>query len=239
MKIAASLRWCLAPIVTLTLTGELPRAALAQAGVVSEPSEPSLLSLTRGWSRASSLGDLRETKTGLDHLELRVWAGYDTSTTQAIVVRRASARWTAFVARVLRCEMQIPLGVGDTASPRTMQSFVAEARRHCGTPVANTGAGVRIITADTVVVAQLVLPDSMIEHAWTAAVQAGAFEMPGRAKHAASGDGLTYVIEARRGNDYRASEIERVDPPEIEADRQMQRVYAALATLLRRATGSL
>jgi hypothetical protein len=167
-----------------------------------------------------------------------VWAGYDTSTTQAIVVRRAGGRWSAFVARVLRCELQIPLAVGDTASPRTMQRFVAEARQHCGVPVPNAGAGVRIITADTVVVAQLALPDSSIEQAWTAAVHAGALEMPARVRHASPGDGLTYVVEARRGSEYRASEIERTDPPETEADRQLQRVYAALTTLLRRPTGS-
>ena len=120
-----------------------------------------------------------------------------------------------------------------------MQSLVAEARRHCGVPVTNAGAGVRIITADTVVVAELALPDSTIEQAWTAAVKGGALEMPGRAKHASPGDGLVYVVELRRGNDYRASEIERVDPPETDADRQMQRVYAPLATLVRRANGSL
>jgi len=217
----------------------LPPAALAQARVVSEPSEPSLLALTRGWSRASSLGDLREAGTGTDHLELRVWAGYDTSATQAIVVRRTGGRWSAFVARVLRCEMQIPLAVGDTASARTMQSFVAEARRHCSGPVTNAGAGVRIITADTVVVAPLALPDSIIEGAWTASVQAGVLDMPGRTKHVSTGDGLTYVVEARRGGEYRASEIERVDPPETETDRRLQRVYAALAALLRRAAGSL
>jgi hypothetical protein len=234
---ASLARWVV--IIMPALTGMLPRSAFAQARVVSEPAEPSLLALTRGWSRASSLGDLREARTSSDHLELRVWAGYDTSTTQAVVVRRAGGRWAAFVARVLRCEMQIPLGVGDTASARTMQSFVAEARRHCSGPVTSAGAGVRIITADTVVVAQLALPDSTIERAWTAAVNGGALEMPGRAKHAASGDGLTYVVELRRGSEYRASEIERVDPPETEADRQMRRVYAVLATLVRGANGSL
>jgi hypothetical protein len=233
---AASVIWA---VVGMPLIAVPARAAIAQARVVSEPSEPSLLSLTRGWSRASSLGDLREAKTGADHLELRVWAGYDTSTTQAIVVRRTGGRWSAFAARVLRCEMQIPLAVGDTASSRTMQSFVAEARRHCGTPVANAGAGVRIITADTVMVAQLALPDSVIQQTWNAALQAAAFELPGRVRHTVSGDGLTYVVEVRRGSEYRASEIERVDPPETEADRRLQRVYAALAALLRRAAGSL
>ena len=113
-----------------------------------------------------------------------------------------------------------------------MRSFVAEARRHCGTPVPNVGAGMRIITADTVVVAQLALADSTIQEAWTSAVRAGALDMPGRVKHASPGDGLTYVVETRRGNDYRASEIERVDPPETAADRQVQAVYATLTKLL-------
>ena len=217
------------------LAGPPPRAVLAQARVVSEPSPPSLLPLARGWSRASSLGDLREAKTGSNHLELRVWAGFDTSTTQAIVVRRAGGRWSALVARVLRCEMQIPLAVGDTASPRTMQSFVAEARRHCGTPITNLSAGARIITADTVVVAQLAVPDSVIEQAWNAATQTGVLELPGRVSHSSPGDGLSYLLEVRRGSEYRASEIERVDPPETEADRQVKRVWAALAALLQRA----
>ena len=119
-----------------------------------------------------------------------------------------------------------------------MQGFVAEARRHCGKAIENVGAGMRIITADTVVVAQLVLPDSTIEQAWTTSVKAGALEIPGRVRHASTGDGLTYVVESRRGNEYRASEIGRVDPAETEADRQIQRVYTALAALLR-AAGAL
>jgi hypothetical protein len=210
-----------------------PRLAFAQARVVSEPSEPSLLALTRDWSRASSLGDLREAKTRSDHLELRVWAGYDTSTTQAIVIRRAGGKWSAFIARVLRCEMQIPVAVGDTASRETMRGFVAEARRHCGTPVADVAAGTRIVTADTVIVAPLAFPDSTIEAAWNTAAQAGALELPARVKHTAASDGLTYVVELRRGNDYRASEIERVEPPETDADGRIRRVYQALGTLLR------
>jgi hypothetical protein len=176
---------------------------------------------------------LREAKTGSDHLELRAWAGYDTSTTQAIVVRRSAGRWSAFVARVLRCEMQIPLAVGDTASSRTMQQLVAETRRHCGKAAENVGAGMRIITADTVFVAPLSIADSTIEKTWTTAVQAGALDLPGRVTHASPGSGLTYVVEVRRGSEYRASEIERVEPPETEADRQVQRIYAALTALLR------
>ena len=220
-------------VFLLAASMAVAQTAFAQARVVSEPSEPSLLSLTRGWSRASSLGDLREARTRPDHLELRVWAGYDSSTTQAIAIRRAEGRWSAFVARVLRCELQVPVAVYDTASAATMRQFVAEARRHCGTTVRDIGAGARIITADTVVVAQLALPDSTIERAWNAAVSAGVLDMPGRAQRAAPpGDGFTYVIETRRGNDYRASEIERVEPPATDADRAVQQVYAALRRLM-------
>ena len=209
------------------------QTAFGQARVISEPSEPSLLALTRGWSRASTLGDLREARARSDHLELRVWAGYDSSTTQAIAIRRAGGRWSAFLARVLRCELEVPVAVYDTASATTMRQLVAEARRHCGKPILDVGAGARIITADRIVVAQLALPDSAIEGAWNAAVRAGVLDMPGRAQRAsAAGDGFTYVIEVRRGDDYRASEIERVEPPATDADRQVQRVYGALRQLI-------
>jgi hypothetical protein len=171
-------------------------------------------------------------KTDPDFLELRVWAGYDSSTTQAVVVRRTSGRWSAFLARVLRCEIQIPNTVRDTASQSTMRQFVGEARRHCGKAIADVSAGARIITADTVVVQQLAVPDSAIEDAWNSAVRAGALDLPGRVTRTSAGaGGFTYVVEVRRGNEYRASEIERVDEPRADADRQVQKVFATLSRL--------
>ena len=210
------------------------QAAFAQARVTSAPPEPSLLNITRGWSRASSLGDLRELKTPSDHLELRVWGGYGLSTeTQAVVIRRTGAQWSAFLARVMRCEIQIQRSVGDTASRATMQHYVAEARRRCGTSLRDVGAGTQIVTAETLLVARLGMPDSTIEHAWTAAVRAGALQLPARVeRNRPMEDGFTYVVELRRGDDYRASVIEHVGVPAAEADRRVRDVYAAINGLL-------
>lgn len=209
--------------------------AVAQARVVSAPPEPSLLNITRQWSRASSLGDLRELRTGGDYRELRVWLGFGLTTeTQAFVLRRANGHWSAFFARVMRCEMQIPRTVGDTASRATMERYNAEARQHCGTSVADVAPGAQVITTDTLLVAPLSLPDSTIEGAWTAALRAGASELPPRVERSGSAeDAATFVIELRNGNDYRASAIEQLERPEAQADQQVKDIYAAVVTRLR------
>ena len=211
----------------------LSRPGFGQARVVSAPAEPSLLNLTTAWSRASTLGDLRELRARSDYLELRVWRGYGLSETQAVVVRRTDGRWSASLARVIRCEIQIPRSVGDTASRTTMRRYVAEARRKCGTPVADVGAGARIITADTLVVQQLDVPESEMETAWKDALGAGVLQLPGRVKRTwTMDDGITYLIELRRGDEYRAAEIEHLERPEVEADTQVKQVYAAVRRLL-------
>src|SRR5690348_14865941 len=127
----------------------------AQARVVSAPPEPSLLNITRQWSRASSLGDLRELRVDADYRELRLWLGFGLTTeTQGVILRRANNRWSAFFARVMRCEMQIPMTVGDTASRATMESYTAQARQQCGITVRDVTPGAQVITTDTLLVAQ-------------------------------------------------------------------------------------
>ena len=208
---------------------------MAQARVVSAPPEPSLLNITRQWSRASSLGDLRELRTDRDYRELRIWLGFGLTTeTQGFILRRTNGHWSAFFARVMRCEMQIPRSVGDTASRATMERYNAEARQHCGISVADVAPGAQVITTDTLLVAQLNLPDSTIEAAWTAAVNAGVSQLPPRvARSASNEDVATFVIELRSGNDYRASAIEQLERPETEADQQVKDIYAAVVTRLR------
>lgn len=210
-------------------------AGSAQARVLSAPPEPSLLSITRQWSRASSLGDLREVRAGPGYLELRVWGGFGLATrTQGVVLRRAAGQWSAFLAQVMRCEIQIPMAVGDTASRATMQRYTAEARRQCGTPLTDVSPGAYIVTADSLVVDRLSAPDSVVEHAWTAAVRAGVLRLPGHVERSrVVGDAFMYVVELRSGGDYRASVIEHVEPPETEADRQVRDVYAAVSRTLR------
>jgi len=218
----------------LTICVLSSQSSFAQARVTSAPPEPSLLNVARPWSRASSLGDLRELKTASDHIELRVWGGFGLSTeTQAVVIRRVGTQWSAFLARVMRCEIQIQRSAGDTASRETMQRFIAEARRNCGKSLQNVGAGTQIVTAETLLVARLSVPDSTIERAWNAAVRAGALQLPARVERdRPMEDGFTYVVELRRGDDYRASVIEHVEPPAGDADRRIRDVYAAVNQLL-------
>jgi hypothetical protein len=211
----------------------LSQPVFGQARVVSAPPEPSLLNITRTWSRASTLGDLRELRTRSDYLELRVWGGYGFAETQAVVLRRSDGHWSAFLARVIRCEIQIPTSVADTASQTTMRRYVAEARHNCGASVADVSAGARIITTDTLVVEQLDVQEPEIETAWKAALDAGLLQLPARVKRSSPvlGD-FTYVIELRRGDEYRAAEIERLDRAEVEADTQVKQLYAAVRRLL-------
>jgi hypothetical protein len=213
----------------------LSRPVFGQARIVSAPPEPSLLNITRTWSHASTLGDLRELRTGSDYLELRVWGGYGPAETQAVVLRRRDGHWSAFLARVIRCEIQIPNSVADTASLATMRRYAAEARHACGTSVADVSAGARIITTDTLVVDPLDVQEPEIEPAWKAAVDAGVLQLPPRVTHSSAAPGdFTYVIELRRGDEYRAAEIERLDHPEVEADTQVSQIYAAVRRLLPR-----
>jgi hypothetical protein len=162
-----------------------------------------------------------------------VWGGFGLAETQTVVLRRSDGHWSAFAGRVIRCEMQIPTSVADTASQATMRRYVAEARRSCGTSVADVSAGARIIATDTLVAQPLVVRESEIETAWKAALEAGVLQLPPRVNHRspALGD-FTYVVELRRGDEYRAAEIEQVDPPEVEADTQVKDIYAAVRRLL-------
>jgi hypothetical protein len=220
-------------LFALAIVVSFSQLSFGQARVVSAPPEPSLLNLTTAWSRASTLGDLRELHTRSDHLELRVWRGYGLSETQAIALRRTDGHWSASLARVIRCEIQVPKSVGDTASMATMHRYVAEARRKCGTSVVDVSAGARIVTADTLLVQQLEVPESEIETAWKDALSAGVLQLPARVKrNRTMDDAITYLIELRRGDEYRAAELEHVDRPEVEADTQVEQVYAAVRRLL-------
>lgn len=202
---------------------------------MSAPPEPSLLNITREWSRASSLGDLRELRVGSDYLELRAWSGYALAGgTQAVVLRHADGHWSAFLARVLRCEIEVPSVVWDTASRPTVQRYTNDARRHCGTPLTEVSAGARILATDSLVVEQLDVPEAVIDDAWTAAARAGVFHLPARVpRNQALDDTPMYVVELRRGDEYRASTIEHVREADTDADRHIKDVYAAVNRLLK------
>jgi len=214
----------------LVLTLLLSHGALAQARVLSAPPEASLLNVTRQWSRASTLGDLRELHASSDYRELRVWGGYGLTTpTQGVVLRHANGHWSAFLARVVRCEIQVPNTVAETASRATMQRYDAQARQHCGTTVQDLGPGSRVLTTDSLFVAPLDVLESSIEQVWNEAMRAGAQKLPPRVERdRAMDDAFMYVVELRTGDDYRASAIEHLERPETAADQQVRDVYTAV-----------
>lgn len=217
----------------VVISAVVARPSFGQAKAVSVPPEPSLLNLTTSWSRASTLGDLREARTRSDHLELRVWRGFGPSETRSVILRRTNGRWSASLARVIRCEIQISRSVGDTASGTTMRRYVAEARRNCGASVVDVRAGSQIIAADTLVVQEIDAPETTIEAAWNDALSAGLLELPVRVKRErAIDDGMTYVVELRRGDEYRAAEIEHLEHPEVKADSLVKRVHAAVQRIV-------
>lgn len=134
----------------------------------------------------------------------------------------------------MRCELQIPRVVGETASSATIRHYTAEAKRQCGTKLKDVGPGSQIITTDSLVIDSLGVAESAIENAWAAADQAGVRDLPPRVGHKQGiDDPFMYVVELRDGDEYRASAIEHVNPPETQADRHVQDVYAAVNRLLR------
>jgi hypothetical protein len=221
-------RYAIAAIVLLAAR------APAQARVVSAPSEPSLLNLATGWARASALGDLRELRRSNDYLELRVWHGFSAAETQATIARREDGHWSAWLARVIRCEIRVDKTVADTASSTTMRGFVAEARRNCGQSATDVAPGARLITTDTLLVQPLAVPESDIEAAWNDARRAGALDLPGRAPHSReSDDGTSFLIELRQGSAYRATEIPDLPQAESAVDTQVKQIYAVVRRLVR------
>jgi hypothetical protein len=101
--------------------------------------------------------------------------------------------------------------------------------------VANAGPGARIIATDTLLVQPLAVPELEIEAAWKEALTAGVHQLPGRVKRSRTmDDSVTYMIELRRGDEYRAAEIEDLERPEVEADTQVKQVYAAVRRILQR-----
>jgi hypothetical protein len=201
----------------------------AQAVIVSAPKDPSLLTVTREWSRASSLGDLRAIHLNTSDIEVRAWGGYGLTSTEVMVLRRERGQWSARRARLVPCSIQVPIPVGDTASAATLRRFMADARRECGAVHGDVSRGARIVAADTLAVESLAVAEATIDSAWNGAVAAGLLRLPPRVERKwVMMDGFTYVIEVRQGKRYRAAVIEHVEHPEVAADSLVKKVYAAL-----------
>ncbi|HKG92741.1 MAG TPA: hypothetical protein VKA84_12645 [Gemmatimonadaceae bacterium] len=189
-----------------------------------------LLSITEQWGRESPLGDLRQRALPPGDIEARLWGGYGLVGTSGLVLRRRQGQWSAWRAQVHSCRMYIPIPVGDTMSAASSRRYEAEARAHCGEGRGDTLRAAVVISADTLALLPL-SPPADADDVWRGAVARGVLTLPPRVpRRWMRSDGFTYVLEVRQGDEYRASVIEHTDPPESDADRQVQAVYAWLVS---------
>jgi hypothetical protein len=222
------------PLVLLCASALLARDAPAQATRVLADTQSYLLRVTQRWGRASPLGALAERPTRGDDLEVRLWQGYGYGGVWGAILRRSSGRWAGWAARVVHCTFHVPISVGDTLSAPSVRRYQALARRRCGERNAGQSEappgtyGWTVISDDTLDLRGLESP-ARLDETWDALVDAGLFRLPPSVPRSwVMMDGHTYVLEVRRGAEYRASVIEHTSPPETAADTTMQAVAAIL-----------
>jgi hypothetical protein len=192
------------------------------------PGRETLLRFTQEWGRESALGELSMRSMGASDVEVRFWGGYGLFGTSAMVLRRTGDVWQAWRAEVQPCPVVLPMPVGDTVSERTLTYYRREARKTCGDRRSDTLSAAAMFRADTV--GLYPLPSADYEAYWQELKQNGLAQLPPEVHRGwMMLDGHTYVVEVRRGNDYRASVIEHTKP-ESRADTLVQR----LAALIRR-----
>ena len=217
-------------VATLLLGIAITAPAQAQARTQSAPEANYLLAITQQWGGESPLRDARSIVLAPDDIELRVWGGYGLAGTRGVILRRRHGEWRGFVAVVHRCSIAVPTPVADTASELTVAEFRRRARRACGRPFADTLAAASVFFVDTLEL-RPIQDSGALERAWNAAKEAGVSQLPPSVKRSWMMDGFGYVVELRTGDAYRASVIDHAQ--EVEADRQVQAVYAAVAPFLR------
>ena len=214
---------CLTAALLFWLT---PSQAAAQATHVMAPRDPSLLEFTRDWGRESVLGDLAARTMRSDDVEVRFWSGFGLFGTSGTVLRRSDGRWRAWQADIHSCQMGLPISVGDTLSAHSRALYREQARKRCGDRSWDTLSAASMIVVDTVALREL--PSADYEAFWQELKREGILELPPRVPRTwMMVDGLTYVCEVRRGNDYRGSEIEHTKP-EGGPDSLVQRLAALI-----------
>jgi hypothetical protein len=205
----------------------MPAKLLAQATHVLAPTDPTLLRVTREWGRESVLGDLVSQTMKANDVEVRFWSGFGLFGTSGTVLRRSEGRWIAWQADVQTCQFGLSIPIGDTLSPQSRAFYREKARQHCGDRSWDTLSAASIVTIDTVALREL--PRADYEAFWQELKREGILELPPRVPRTwMLLDGLSYVVEVRRGDDYRASDIEHTKP-EGRPDRIMQRIAALMA----------
>ncbi|HEU4557959.1 MAG TPA: hypothetical protein VFS20_08925 [Longimicrobium sp.] len=211
----------------LVLTVFAAWEAGAQARVASAPAENYLLTVTQRWGAQSPLGDLRAGRMEAGDVELRLWSGYGMAGSYGVVLRRTGGRWSGWRVETSRCVLHIPVAVGDTLSDQGRRRYEDLARQQCGTVKPGALAVGAVITVDSIALAPLP-PGTDFAAAWDAAVGAGLLNLPPKVQRPRWWiilHGTHYMVELRRGDEYRASVIEHVPEPETDADRKVQRVY--------------
>ena len=199
---------------------QAPATATGQATHISAPPRETLLSFVYEWSEESALHNLRTLSMGPDDVEVRFWQGFGLAGTWATVLRRRAGQWQAWRAQVQRCFAMLPPAVADTMSQRTRASYRRQARRACRDPRADTLAVALMLSADPVALYPLGAGD--YEAFWQGLKAQGILELPPSVPRTwLMLDGHTYVVEVRRGGDYRASVIEHTRP-EVRADTLVQ-----------------
>ena len=198
---------------------------------VTVPTDPFIVDYVRQLARESPLGDLRRRPTTEGDIEVRAWGGLGITGTSAVVLRRERGTWRGWRVRVAHCRADVAIPIADTASATTVERFVARARRRCDATIGDVRAGAIVFDADTLAITRLKADSRTIQRAWDAALERGLLTLPPEVPPVGVVDGFTYVIEVRRGDEYRASSIEDVDKPEVPADAQVKRVYEALSRL--------
>ncbi|MBY0492012.1 MAG: hypothetical protein K2R93_19375 [Gemmatimonadaceae bacterium] len=227
------------PKLLVSLSLLIAHGAQAQATRVVADTGNYLLQITQGWGRESPLGELVVRAMGREDIEMRLWEGYGLGGVWGLVVRREKGRWRAWHTRIVKCSYSLPIPVGDTLSAPSEIGYRRLARARCaeqnaGEAEAPPGTyGWRVISDDTVSLVSIRarLP---LESLWRDALRAGVDRLPTSVpSHLLSTDGYTYVIELRRGPEYRASVIRRTTPPATAADTAVQAVAAVFRRLSR------
>jgi len=189
-----------------------------------------IVEITEDWGRRDSrLGDLRTKRMGRDDIELRFWGGYGLGGTRGIVLRRVSGHWSAWRVDVRRCDVYLPIPVDDTLSETSQRQYEAQARRECDKPEPPIEGSASVISSDTLDVID-VRPRAKLDRVWQEVTDAGVRTLPPYVKRSwIMTDGHTYVAQLRVGREYRVSWIEHVPKPEVQADRDIQKINAILA----------
>ena len=207
-----------------------PLTLVAQARTVSAPAGPSLVDIARQWSRASQLGDLREGQLSAGDVEVRAWTGFGIAGTHAVRLRREGGLWRAWRISMVSCSIVVPRAAGDTASRTTRTRWEAEARAQCGDTL-TLPTSAHVISVDTLAVVPINAASTVIESAWTGAVQRGMLILPPLPAREMTFDGVGYVVEVRQGPAYRASVIQFAGDGSTDAERQMLSIMSSLAPL--------